>query len=63
MSTPGGVSSRVNIDRPGHRPPSHSQKKSPSGGCKHVNSAEAEICSRADVRDVSEGCGYKGGIF
>lgn len=59
----GGVGSGVNIERPGHRSPSHAQKKFPFGGYKHVNSAKAKIRGGADVRYVSKRCGNKGGIL
>lgn len=54
----GGVSTKVNLDRAGHRTLSHAQKKSPFGGYKHVNRAEAKICSCADDWDISKSGGY-----
>lgn len=42
-------------------PPLTHRKKFPFGGCKHVNSAKAEIRCRADVRYVSKDAAIKAG--
>lgn len=50
----------VNLDRAGHRRLPHAQKKFPSGGCKHVNSAKGNL---SIAMPVSRGYIYSAGVF